>query len=133
MDNNPKLKDAQEAQRREEFAEALKLYEEIIKVSPQLAEGYAGAAYYLYYLQKYNEALEMSNTALGLNPTLIIPHVIKAYVFDIYEDKEKSRREAKIAYDLDPNSFDALLCYGTMLVFDEQFDNAIEVLEKAVV
>ncbi|NWF91118.1 MAG: tetratricopeptide repeat protein [Ignavibacteriaceae bacterium] len=126
-----KLIIAETFRKTEKFQDALSLYEEILHESPHNAEGFQGAAYCTYHLHRLDDALRYSDLALELDQSLVIAHTIRAYVLNINGDNEKSRKEAKIAYELDNNSPDALCCYGTMLVFDGEFDSAIQMLEKA--
>jgi Tfp pilus assembly protein PilF len=114
------------------FAAALGLFNKIINDNPQNALAFQGASVALLNLQKFKDAAEMGNKALEINPKLVIPHTILAYVYDEFGNKEKSRDEAKIAMGIDPTSIDALCCFGIVLLLDNKISEAQEYLEKVV-
>jgi len=118
--------------RRGRYKNALKFYQEILRIEPQNAYAYQGASLSLSNLGQYTQAYEMANRALEINPDLVLPHVVLAYAYDESGEKEKSREEARIALKKDPNSADVLCCFGVLSLLDNNLEAALEYLEKAV-
>lgn len=130
--NNSELDKAKTFLDHGDFNAALKLCEKIIDTEPQIALAYQFACVALANLRRYPDALQMSLRALELDPNLLIPHTTMAIVYDELGEKEKSRKEVKIALDKDSGSSDALCCAGILSLVDNRLDDAAFYLEKAV-
>lgn len=130
--NNVQLKRAKVLLDRGDFNKAFEICQNIISSEPRNAVAFQYASVALSNLGRYPDALSMSTKALEIDPTLVIPHTTMALVYDEIGEKEKSRKEAKIALDKNPESPDALCCSGTLLLIDNRIDDATQYLEKAV-
>lgn len=130
--SNSELGEAKSILDQGDFKTALMLYQKIISTEPQTAIAYQYASVALANLGNYPDALSMSIKALQLDPTLVIPHTTIAIVYNELGEKEKSRKEAKIALEKDPESPEALCCSGILSLVDNNLDDALKYLEKAV-
>jgi tetratricopeptide (TPR) repeat protein len=74
----------------------------------------------------------MSAKALELDPSLIIPHVTRAYILDRLTKKEESRVEIQKALEKDPESPEALCCIGLFSLRDNKIEDAEKYLLKAI-
>jgi tetratricopeptide (TPR) repeat protein len=115
-----------------DFQKALKLYRELIGSDPQNALAYQNASVALGDLGNYHEALGMSEKAIEVDSSLVIPHITMAYIHDKLGNKEQSRKEAELALAKDPEMPEALSCMGIFSLMDNRFDDAKRYLEKAV-
>jgi tetratricopeptide (TPR) repeat protein len=113
------------------FEEALKIYLPITKGDPQNALAYQGIAECYYYLGQFEKAVESAEKAIAIDPTLLIPHTILAFTYGRNGNLEKSRSEAQVALKLVPNSYEALICYGVILLLHENYNEAESYLTKA--
>lgn len=130
--NNVQLKRAKVLLDKGDFSKALEIYKSVISSEPHNAVAFQYASVALSNLGRYPDALSMSTKALEIDPALVIPHATMALVYDEIGEKEKSRKEAQIALDKDPESPDALCCSGILSLIDNKTDDAIQYLEKAV-
>jgi tetratricopeptide (TPR) repeat protein len=117
--------------RKGKLKKALELYNEIIEDDSKCIQAYQGAANVLAALDHYEDAIVMCNRAIEINQNLIIPHTILAIIYNKLGEVEKSREEINIALTIDPNSADALCCYGTILLANNRIDESLEYLERA--
>jgi tetratricopeptide (TPR) repeat protein len=85
-----------------------------------------------FALNKFNKAIEASKQALKYQPKLILPHTVLAYIYGRTKGLEEGYEEAKNAYQLDPNSWEALECYGAFLRAMERYDEAFFILQKSL-
>lgn len=125
------LEKAQELLQKQNFQEALLIYERVIADEPSSILAYHNAAICLFNMKRFNDAIEMSSKALAMNPDMATAHALLSAIYNEIQEIEKSREEAEIAYNLDPNSAEVLATYGTRLLRDNQIDKAIVILEKA--
>lgn len=126
------LDQAEKARLANRYQEALKYYREALDASPDNSIAVGAAAYCLYNLSQKQEALRMAERAILLSPDLPIPHVVLANIFEDRGDTPHSREEIDRALRLDPNSAEALCCYGTLLLEDNEVDKATQYLTRAI-
>ena len=62
------------------YEKALFAYQEAARSDPRSATAYDGIAQCQYRLRNYDEALRAAKIASGLDPNLISPHLIQAYL-----------------------------------------------------
>ena len=114
--------------RERKYKQALKLYKRVLVLDKKNTDALCGIADCLYNLRMNEEAKDTCIEILALNQELARPHVILSYIHD---DLQVSRKEAEIALRLEPNSSEALCCYGILLVLENKPKDAIEYLTKA--
>lgn len=82
--------------------------------------------------KKFNEAILYCETAMNTNSELFWPHLIKSYSLYFLKNIEESKKEAKIALDLDDKSWETNFWWGSCLCFfDKNLSEGIKFLEKA--
>jgi tetratricopeptide (TPR) repeat protein len=123
---------AQQAQEHNRFHEALEYYAQEISIRPNNAYAHLGAALCLYRLGNFPRAIVEGKEALSISNNLALAHAILAEAYDEQKEIGKSREEARIAFELDPESANVLGVYGAFLIIDHKVDDAIPLLEKAV-
>lgn len=129
---NSNMIDAQESLNKKRVEKALEIYNREIAENPSNALAFHGIAVCMFNLKNIANAVTMCNKALAINPNLAVSHALLAELYNVLQDVEKSREEAKIAYQIDSNSAEVLAVYGSLLFRDNDLDDAIAVLEKAV-
>jgi len=126
------LRDADRALGANEYSKALEMYQLLLKDDPNNPKIYQGMAYSLYELKQFDDALKKCKRALELDLNLSLVHVVLAYIHLRRKELEISKQEALEAFKLDPDLFDVLRCYGTVLLVSKDVDKAVELLQKAV-
>jgi tetratricopeptide (TPR) repeat protein len=111
---------------------ALQLYQGAAGADPRSAAAYQGIAQCQYRLRHYDDAIRAAKMAAELDPNLVPPHLILAYVYAQRKDREQSHREALTALDLAPDQFETLDCYGAILAAEGDPERAIPYLRHAV-
>jgi tetratricopeptide (TPR) repeat protein len=129
-----KITKAQESLRNNKYRKALDLFMQEIADSPENSEAYFGAGQCLFMLKRPLEALAMADKMIGLNPSNVLSHVLKAEIYGlIVKDIQKSRQEIECAYSLEPTNPKVTYSYGHLLLHYGNWDEGIDFLEKAVV
>jgi len=126
------LEAAHEALLTKKYGKALELYQAATRDDPRNAVAFEGMGRTLFELHRHNEATAICLKALDLDATLPLPHVTLAYIYGRQGDLATFKREALEAQRLGPGLPETLLCYGTVLLAENDVDGAIEVLQKAV-
>lgn len=128
---NENMLRAEELFQKNRLQEALELYDQEIMIAPNNVLAYESAVKCLFNLKHYDKAIDLSNKALSINPGSATLHAMLAEIHYDLNDVEMSWREVKKAYEMDPNSFQVIMTYGTLLLMDHQLENAIPLLERA--
>lgn len=115
-----------------EYVKALDVYETIINNELKNASAYEGAARCLNMLGRYDDASRSSLQATKLDAQLIYPYIVRAYIYLTKNDFQKALHEANVSFQLEPNSADVLECYGTALMYNENFDGGAQYLEESI-
>jgi tetratricopeptide (TPR) repeat protein len=126
------LEDAHAALLAKKYRRALELYQAAAREDPRNPVVFEGLGRTLFELHRYDEALAECLKALELDATLPLPHVTLSYIYCRQGDLAAFKREALEARRLGPELPETLLCYGTVLLAENDVDDAIEVLQKAI-
>lgn len=110
--------------------EAIRKYEQIIKLDPTLAAAYNNLGRLYYQQGRLDEAIQPLRQASRLEPKLEPPRALLGFVLFQREDFEGARRELKIASQLNPADFSVRLFLARSLVELKDFDGALEILNK---
>ncbi|MCE9644778.1 MAG: tetratricopeptide repeat protein [Chloroflexi bacterium] len=114
------------------YRKALNLYKKALISDPNNPRLLAAATECSYNLARVDEALSLGKASVAIKPSLSKIHVLLSYLYATKGDNHASRSEAEIALELDPNSACAICCYGTLLVFERNYKDAISYLSKAI-
>jgi tetratricopeptide (TPR) repeat protein len=128
----PQLAEAGQYLEQGQLERALELYRGAAASDPGSAVAYQGIAQCEYKLRHYDDAIQAGIRAVGLDPTLVAPHLILAYAYTQTKDREQSHREALTALDLAPDQFETLDCYGAILAAEGDPERAIPYLRRAI-
>jgi tetratricopeptide (TPR) repeat protein len=126
-----KLELARLALAKNRINEALRLFLEIINTEPDNISAHLGAAECFLGLNEFQNAIDLCNKVLELKADVAMAHVIMAYGYSGLNEVDKSYGQAKTARDLEPDSADAVGCYGTLLLKEGKINEAIPILQKA--
>ena len=127
----------------EGWAQAQRLFEEVIALEPDFSRGYSGLAlcYAIeansrgrgsaFYNEQRARAIDLAQKALSLNETDPINHAVLAYTFVLTKQHDKAVVHAERALALEANSFLALGFSGCALMYSCRGKEALAVFEKA--
>src|SRR5207253_2058556 len=102
-----------------------------IELDSSVAEGHiAKASAYLLYEWKWQEAYDMLQKAIALNPSAIEAYELLGMYYTINGEKEKAVRLLEEAERIDPLSPVIAQSLGNMYIFALRFDDAIKQADK---
>lgn len=115
-----------------EYEDGLKLLDEIINKNPKFAEALNNKAYVLKILNRIDEALEYSSSALRLEPDnndFLINH---ANILEFQKDYIRALETIDIVLKNSPNEISALINKGNILNRLGRNKEAVQFLERAL-
>jgi tetratricopeptide (TPR) repeat protein len=110
--------------------EAIRKYEQIIKLNPRLAAAYNNLGRLYYQQGRLDEAIKPLRQASQLEPKLEPPKALLGFVLFQKQDFEGARRELKMASELNPADVSVKLFLARSLVELKDFEGALEILTK---
>jgi tetratricopeptide (TPR) repeat protein len=110
--------------------EAIRKYEQIIKLDPKLAAAYNNLGRLYYQQGRLDDAVKPLRQASQLEPKLEPPRALLGFVLFQRQDFEGARRELRIASQLNPSDRSVRLFLARTLVELKDFDGALEILSK---
>ncbi len=91
-------------QRKENFSNAVKLYEKVIKINPYHLFAYYNRAVIETMFENYEVSIELCDKITTLNPKFTKAYVLRGYAFLLLNNKPLAIDNFKKALVLDPNS-----------------------------
>jgi tetratricopeptide (TPR) repeat protein len=110
--------------------DAIRTYEEIIKINPTLAAAYNNLGRLLYQQGRLDEAIKPLRQASQLDPKLEPPRALLGFVLFQRQDFEGARRELRIASQMNPADLSVGLFLARSLVELKDFEGALQILTK---
>jgi len=116
----------------ERHKEALKAYEEAIKINPKFAEAWLNKGVVLSELEKHEEALKAFDKAIEINPQFALAYINLGELFlklgNLKEASENVEKALKIESDLVP----ALNLQGRIKIEEKDYDAASDSFKQAM-
>ena len=109
---------------------AIQKYQEIIKLSPDLAAAYNNLGRLYYQQGLLDKAIKPLQRASQLEPKLEAPRALLGFVYFQLEDFEAARRELKAATQLNPADNNAKLFLARSLVELNDLTGSLKLLEQ---
>jgi len=110
--------------------EAIRKYQEIIKIDPTLVFAHNNLGWLYYQQGRLEEAVKSLAKAVELDPKLQPPHALLGFVLFQLNDFDGARRELKVASQLDPSDHNVNLFLARSLVELKDLKGALEILNK---
>jgi predicted Zn-dependent protease len=120
------FKQAREAEQTRNFAEATKLYDEVLKIDPGVAEVWTNRGLCLYELNRHREAVSSFAKAATLKPQLLVPHLFLGIEYLKLDQPQKAVSSLQSALSIDPNHLQASYELANAYVRLEQFQQAVD-------
>ena len=131
IDGTPQL--YQEARLEEQAGhidEAIKKYEEIVRLNPTQAYAYNNLGRLYHQRGRLHDAIKPLKRACELNPKLEPPHALLGFVLFQLDDFAGAQQEFKTASRLDPSDTNVRLFLARSLVELQDLNGAVEILNK---
>jgi len=110
--------------------EAIKKYEEIVRLNPTQAYAYNNLGRLYHQRGRLHDAIKPLKRACELNTKLEPPHALLGFVLFQLDDFAGARREFKTASQLDPSDLNVKLFLARSLVELQDLSGAVEILDK---
>ena len=114
------------------FDQSAKIYEEVVKMDPDYAEGHNNLAYCYQQLSQFDKAEPEYREAVKLKPNFKEAHFNLAYVLIELKKSESAIKEFEEVLRLDPQFADAYFQIGKMYMQLKAYDQASEWYDKAI-
>jgi serine/threonine protein kinase len=114
------------------YEEALKAYEEAIRLDPNYAIAHTSKGYVLYRMRSYEEALKAYEEAIRLDPNYAIAHTSKGRTLTELKRYEEALKAYEEAIRLDPNYVIAHTSKGYALTELKHYGEALRAYEEAI-
>ena len=102
-----------------------------LELDPTIAEGHiAKANAYLFYDWKWQEAYDVLQKAIKINPGAIDAYELLGYYYIIFDKKQLAVQTLEEAERMDPLSAVITQSLGNMYIFAERYDDAIKQADK---
>lgn len=115
-----------------EYDEALRLFDEALRIDPNSATNYLMRARTLFVLHRQKEALDSINKAIDLSPSWYLPKADKSKLLTAQGDIVQAEKIAKEALKLDPNAPEPLISLGEVQYALGKVKDAQGSFEKAI-
>jgi tetratricopeptide (TPR) repeat protein len=128
----PIFNNARAAERIGDLNKAARLYDEILRLAPGVAEIWTNKGLVLLQLERHREALTAFEKARSINPRLVVPHIFAGVEYL----RDGRAREAIVALEqaveLEPTNTKATYELGRAYVAVEAYDRATSVLASVI-
>src|SRR5262249_6075192 len=126
----PLFKMARQAEQRGDFEEAVKCYDQILKLDGRIGEVWTNRGLCLYELNKQGEAVKSFVKAAALNPRLAMPHLFLGIEYLRLGKPDKAASSLQTVLILEPNHPQATYELANAYVQLERFEQARELYQQ---
>jgi tetratricopeptide (TPR) repeat protein len=124
----PIFQAARAAERALHFEEALRLYDQILRVAPNLAEVWTNKGLVLVQLERHREALPAFEKARSLNPLLVVPHIFTGMEYLRLGRPREAVTVLQQAIKLEPSNSKAKFELARAFMAVNSYDRAVDLL-----
>jgi tetratricopeptide (TPR) repeat protein len=127
-----RAREAQEAERRSDFAAAVQAYDDVVRLLPQSAEMHSNLGVALYFNGELTRAVSVLQKASALKPSLVAPHLFAGLAWYRLANPDKAVPELQKAAELNPSDVIARTWLGYAYVAQSQFELAHKEFQAAI-
>ena len=128
---NELLAKAQELRDRNQFSDALQVYDQLLEQHPDKAEAHWGQCYSWNNLQNYGEAVAACDRALAIAPDHIQSLLSKGYALEQQRQPDVALALYDQVLSLDPDYTDAWNNRGGIMFRQQRFEEALAAFDRA--
>ncbi|MEM7796085.1 MAG: tetratricopeptide repeat protein, partial [Cyanobacteria bacterium P01_C01_bin.118] len=125
------LAKAQDLRDRNQYNEALQVYDQLTEQTPDKPEAHWGQCYSLNQLQNYNQAVAACDRALAIAPDHIQALLSKGYALEQQGQPQAALELYDQALQVDPDYIDAWNNRGGILFRQQRFQEALTAFDRA--
>jgi Tfp pilus assembly protein PilF len=126
----PLFREARQAEQRRDFAEAARLYDQVLRIDPSIAEVWTNMGLCLHELSKHREAARAFAKAAEINPRLLTPHLFLGIEYLKLDQPQKALSSLRSAVSIEPNHSQATHELANAYVRLEQFEQAVKLYRR---
>ena len=126
----PLFTKARQAEQRRDFTEAARLYAEVIKIDPGIAEVWTNQGLCFHELNRHREAANSFAKAAELKPRLLVPQLFLGIEYLKLDQPQKAVSALQAALSIDPNHPQATYELANANVCLERFEQAVDLYRK---
>jgi len=126
----PLFSKARLAEQRRDFAEAARLYDQVLRIDPGIAEVWTNMGLCLHELNKHREAAKAFAKAADIKPRLLVPHLFLGIEYLKLDQPQKAVSSLQSALSIEPNHPQATYELANAYVRLEQFEHAVELYRR---
>jgi tetratricopeptide (TPR) repeat protein len=128
----PIFQAARTAERALNFDEAGRLYDDILRIAPELGEVWANKGLVLLQLERHRDALNAFEKARSLNPRLVVPHVFAGVEYLRFGRARDAVTALRQALEIEPSNIKAQYELARAYMAVESYDRAVSLLSDLV-
>ena len=126
----PLFSKARQAEQRRDFVEAARLYDQILRIDPGIAEVWTNMGLCLHELSKHREAAKAFAKAAEIKPRLLVPHLFLGIEYLKLNQPEKAVSSLRSALSIEPKHPQATYELANACVRLEQFEEAVKLYRQ---
>ncbi len=126
----PLFREARQAEQRRDFAEAARLYDQVLRIDPGIAEVWTNMGLCLHELSKHREAAKAFAKAAEIKPRLLVPHLFLGIEYLKLNQPEKAVSSLRSALSIEPKHPQATYELANACVRLEQFEEAVKLYRQ---
>ena len=126
----PLFSKARQAEQRRDFAEAARLYDQVLRIDPGIAEVWTNMGLCLHELSKHREAAKAFAKAAEIKPRLVVPHLFLGIEYLKLNQPEKAVPSLRSALSIEPKNPQATYELANACVRLEQFEEAVKLYRQ---
>jgi tetratricopeptide (TPR) repeat protein len=128
----PLFREARQAEQRRDFAEAARLYDQVLGMDPGIAEVWTNRGLCLHELSKHREAAKAFAKAAEIKPRLLIPHLFLGIEYLKLDQPQKAVSSLQSALSIEPDHSQATYELANAYVRLEQFEQAVRLYRRLI-
>lgn len=117
---------AQDAERKNDFATAVREFQEVTKAMPESAEMQSNLGVALYFNHQLPEAIAVFRKAMTLNPSLLAPHLFSGLAWQRLSNPDAAAPQLEKAVSINPSDVIAHTWLGYAYLSQSRYEDAVK-------
>ncbi|MCI0418392.1 MAG: tetratricopeptide repeat protein [Acidobacteria bacterium] len=126
----PLFSKARQAEQRRDFAEAARLYDQVLRIDPGIAEVWTNMGLCLHELSKHRDAAKAFAKAAEIKPRLLVPHLFLGIEYLKLDQPQKAVSSLLSVLSIEPNHPQATYELANAYVRLDQFEQAVALYHR---
>lgn len=122
---------AQQAERKNDFATAVREFQLVVKAMPKSAEMQSNLGVALYFDHQLPEAIAVFHKAMALNPALLPPHLFSGLAWQRLSNPDAAAPQLEKAVSINPSDVIAHTWLGYAYLDQSRYEDAVKQFQSA--